>query len=606
MEKSPLQLKYPDLQQSEEVQEAVEKEERLSGETIPNNPNERIEAYTDRLENIFLNKDERVRARNIEMLREPIYDAFITKRENVPESYFALQQRVARERGQPVDEIPPDMREQMIDTVIEDQKASLDQWIDYLSSDDAVYPPWFKYFVFRNITKLSQFDKELGKFKTRTDSTVAPFPDIYREPLAQIADAYTQVAEDNKSLSDPEIKEVFSQKFPAIYAELIQKSLATTLESKEEIQGEWVKYEHGNMDDAERLFESLESKGTGWCTAGRSTAETQIESGDFYVYYTNDQDGTPTQPRIAIRMQDDHIAEVRGILPHQSMEPQMAPILEAKLQEFGPEADKFTKKSEDMKRLTAIDNKTQKSEALTKDELTFLYEINVPIEGFGYQKDPRIEELLDQRNPEEDMLVIFDCTQEQIAHNESEITDNTKAYVGELYPGIFQTNIEHIYRTFPEGKVQRYDIEIGGKTAGEYTTALMEKHIQISNYATQLLESPDFVTLPSGERAALVRLTVGDLGFTSGATTDEIYQKAQEWGLELCPPEVGPALRLAYSGSDWVRIAMKQISDRDGGPGVFYLSRSDGGPWLNTSHARPDSRWDSYNSFVFRTRKVDA
>jgi hypothetical protein len=510
---------------------------------------------------------------------------------------------VARERGQPVDEIPPDTREQMIDTVIEDQKASLDQWIDYLSSDDAVYPAWFKYYVFRNITKLSQFDKELGKFKTRTDSTVAPFPDIYREPLAQIADAYTQVAEDNKSLSDPEIKEIFSQKFPSIYAELIQKSLAVSIESKEEILGEWVKYEQGNMDDAERLFASLESKGTGWCTAGRSTAATQIESGDFYVYYTNDQDGTPTQPRIAIRMEDDHIAEVRGILPHQSMEPLMAPILEAKLQEFGPEADKFTKKSEDMKRLTAIDNKTQKGEALTRDELIFLYEIDAPIEGFGYEEDPRIKELRDQRNPDEDMLIIFDCTKEQIAHNESEVADNTKAYMGELFPRIFQTNIEHIYRTFPEGKVERYDIEIGGKTASEYTTALTEKHIQISNYATQLLESPDFVTLPSGERAALVRLTVGDLGFTNGATTDEIYQKAQEWGLELCPPEVGPALRLQYSGSDWVRIAMKQITDRDGNPSVFDLDRVDAGLWLDTCNAGPGCRWYSGNDFVFRTRK---
>jgi hypothetical protein len=85
MEKSPLHLKYPDLQTSEEVSDAVAKEERLEGVTIPNNPNERIEAYTDRLENIFLNKDERVRARNIEMLHEPIYDAFITKREHVPE-----------------------------------------------------------------------------------------------------------------------------------------------------------------------------------------------------------------------------------------------------------------------------------------------------------------------------------------------------------------------------------------------------------------------------------------------------------------------------------------------------------------------------------------
>lgn len=188
------------------------------------------------------------------MLRDKIYDAFIIKRENVPESYFELQQRVARERGQPVETIPPLVREQMIDTAIEDQKASLDAWIDYLSSDDAVYPAWYKYFVFRNITKLSQFDKELGKFKTRTDSTVAPFPDIYREPLAQICDLYEKVKADNKTLKDPEIQSSFSKKFPTLYAELIQKSLASSMESKEETRGEWIKFNHGNEEDATKLF----------------------------------------------------------------------------------------------------------------------------------------------------------------------------------------------------------------------------------------------------------------------------------------------------------------------------------------------------------------
>jgi hypothetical protein len=82
------------------------------------------------------------------MLRPAIYDTFLIKPEQVPESYFELQQQVARERGQPVEVIPQNVREQMINTAIEDQKHSLDQWLDYLTSEDAVYPTWFKYFVF--------------------------------------------------------------------------------------------------------------------------------------------------------------------------------------------------------------------------------------------------------------------------------------------------------------------------------------------------------------------------------------------------------------------------------------------------------------------------
>jgi len=48
------------------------------------------------------------------------------------------------------------VREQTCDTIRQDQERSLDTWIDYLSSGDATYPMWFKYYVFRNITKLAR------------------------------------------------------------------------------------------------------------------------------------------------------------------------------------------------------------------------------------------------------------------------------------------------------------------------------------------------------------------------------------------------------------------------------------------------------------------
>ncbi|MDP2704488.1 MAG: hypothetical protein Q8P01_04735, partial [bacterium] len=550
MEKHPLHLKNPELQTSPEVNRAVERQEDRTGEKTPNDPAERIEAYTDRLENIFLNQDERVRERNLEMFRDKIYDALIIKRENFPDSYFELQKRIARERGEAVEEIPENVREQMMDVAIEDQKASLDAWMDYLTSDDAVYPAWFKYFVWRNVTKLSQFDKERGEFKKRTNSTVAPYPDIYREPLAQIADIYEKVKDDNKNLKEPEIREAFGKKFPNLYAELISKSLAASIESSEEIRGSWVKYEQGRDKDAEKLFQSLEGKGTGWCTAGHSTAQTQIESGDFYVYYTNNSSGEPTQPRLAIRMDgDNRIGEVRGILPHQGVEPVMQEVLDEKLGEFGTEADAYRKKSEDMRMLTALEKKRENDEPFTKDDLVLLYEINGTIEGFGYQKDPRIAELRQGRNTEEDMLVIFDATREQIAHVPSQINETTKAYVGQLEPGIFQKlpeNLEHVYTSFPEKKIRRENVEIGGKSAEQLISEMEAAGINISDYAKSMLNNREFVPGKNPEEATLIRLTVADLGFKSSATTDQIYERAQILGLELCPADTGPNYRLKY------------------------------------------------------------
>jgi hypothetical protein len=421
MEKHPLHIKSPELQTSPEVNRAVVREERKTFEKMPNDPSERIEAYMDRLENVFLNPDEKKRERNLDMFRDKIYDAFIIKKENFPESYFELQKRIARERGQVVEDIPENVREQMMDVAIEDQRASLDAWIDYLTSDDAMYPAWFKYFVWKNVTKLSQFDKERGEFKKRTDSTVAPYPGIYREPLAQIADIYLKVKEENKNLKEPEIREAFSKKFPTLYVELISKSLAASMENREEIKGEWMKYEQRRGSDAEKLFQSLQGKGTGWCTAGKSTAKMQIENGDFYVYYTNDGNGEPTQPRLAIRMEgDNRIGEVRGILPHQGVEPIMQEALDSKLQDFGGEADAYRKKSSDMKILTSLDQKKEQDQPFTKDDLVFLYEINSSIEGFGYQRDPRIDQLLQGRDVKSDIATAIGCKREEISVTEEE------------------------------------------------------------------------------------------------------------------------------------------------------------------------------------------
>ncbi len=424
-----LHKKLPELQKSEEVQESVNKHTRLTGEKVSNNPEARLGVYMDRLENIFLNEDEDIRKRNIEMLRDKIHDAFIIKKEDVPESYFELQKRVAHERGQHVENIPKETREQMIDVLIEDQKKSLDSWIDYLSSNDAMYPTWFKYFVFRNITKLSQFDKELGKFKERTKATTAPFPDIYREALAQIADLYQSAQKDRTLFNDPDFQNFISKKFPTQYADKIQKTLEHSQEDREQIKGQWIKYEQGDEEGARKLYASLQSKGTGWCTSGSSTAETQIKSGDFYVYYTNDSQGNPTQPRLAIRMNgSESIGEVRGILPHQDVEPLLQETLDNKLSEFGSEADKYKKKSRDMKSLTVIEKAVSEGKELTKENLRFLYELDEKIESFGYERDPRIEQIKSKRNRKEDIQNLCNCLLEFIATDFININENTQVF----------------------------------------------------------------------------------------------------------------------------------------------------------------------------------
>jgi len=92
----------------------------------------------------------------------------------------------------------------------------------------------------------------------------------------------------------------------------------------------------------------------------------------------------------------------------------------------------------------------------------------------------------------------------------------------------------------------------------------------------------------------LVALSVTELGFKKDARLDRVYAKAKKLGLDLCPAEVGPALRLAYPRQpigDWLRIAMEPIPDWDGAFKVFEVAHDGNGRRLRSDHATPSTIW---------------
>lgn len=157
----------------------------------------------------------------------------------------------------------------------------------------------------------------------------------------------------------------------------------------------------------------------------------------------------------------------------------------------------------------------------------------------------------------------------------------------------------------PEGAMQLPDLTIGGKTPQQLEEALASGGFRVSDYARDLLRSRDFTTLPEEQVLKLARIKVSDLGLTGNLTTDEVYTKAQSLGLELCPAEVGPQLRLAYKQplNEWLYIGMPQITDSNGHPNVFRLDRRGDGSWLHGGWARSDSQWRPKSEFVFSVGK---
>jgi hypothetical protein len=158
-------------------------------------------------------------------------------------------------------------------------------------------------------------------------------------------------------------------------------------------------------------------------------------------------------------------------------------------------------------------------------------------------------------------------------------------------------------------------VEIGAQTKSQLIQRLQENSILMNESAERIFADDRFVTSDTKHILQTVELTVGDLGYPQGATLAEIYSRAPQLGLELCPLELGPYLRLAYldqpEGSfgspirqhkpplGAVTIASQPMSEDTSTPKGFYVRRIDGALWLRGYSAEMTSVWSPDDHFVF-------
>lgn len=148
----------------------------------------------------------------------------------------------------------------------------------------------------------------------------------------------------------------------------------------------------------------------------------------------------------------------------------------------------------------------------------------------------------------------------------------------------------------------------GLKTADDFRKALKKAGMKIGDWGSEILSNPAFKTSETEMELDLVILSVASLGFKGGATVRDIVAMALEQGLQLCPAEVGPQIRLQYPDQkkdDSFLIAMDPISDPDGIPGIFDVVHDVSGRLrLNGNNGNPARPWGGYRKFVFvRPRK---
>lgn len=131
------------------------------------------------------------------------------------------------------------------------------------------------------------------------------------------------------------------------------------------------------------------------------------------------------------------------------------------------------------------------------------------------------------------------------------------------------------------------------------------KKFRVSDWAKDIMSKPVFTLAQAEEDITLCMATVKELTGKNQATTTEVLDAVKRVG-ELCPAEVGPALREAYldqPNGEWLAIAMEPIRGSLGSPRVFSVERIGGELWLDAYYAYPADVWDGASRFVFRSRK---
>ena len=196
------------------------------------------------------------------------------------------------------------------------QKETINEWISYLTESE--YPVAIKFLLLKSVLNFN-YNYKIDDLIKRTDTTIRNFTLFDAGSLSELID----------SNSDYLLKD-----YTKIQLENAEKILKSKELLKTSDNGTWLKFNGGSNSTEEEISKnSIELsqlvQNTYWCT--KTNAKSQLNGGDFYVYVT--ENNGEVFPRIAIRMDEDLVGEVRGNKSSaQDIEEEMLPIAEEFLQ----------------------------------------------------------------------------------------------------------------------------------------------------------------------------------------------------------------------------------------------------------------------------------
>jgi hypothetical protein len=140
------------------------------------------------------------------------------------------------------------------------------------------------------------------------------------------------------------------------------------------------------------------------------------------------------------------------------------------------------------------------------------------------------------------------------------------------------------------------------KDLDDYRDAMDLAGIRMRDSASEILGQPAFPYARVKTEVELALLSAWDLGVETESSLSDVYKRAKQIGLELCPAEVGPQLRLHYRNQplgEALNVAMEPIATSGGDPTILALVNFGSGLALMGVNGRSEFMMLRTSRFVF-------
>ncbi len=183
--------------------------------------------------------------------------------------------------------------------------------------------------------------------------------------------------------------------------------------------GEWLSFKKGSQPV--EVFQKIRNNNV-WQLTVKDLYDILV-SHDIYIYFVNEE------PKLMVYVYDGkRVNGVFGYGENNSIEEEYLDELKKELSKFKCNHNEIGK----VNNLIKLYDIRKRKDDLTKEDLEFLYQIKVPVKGFNNEVEDMLNELLADRDRNEDIALLLDISSDNITDDVDEIDETTECFIGNL------------------------------------------------------------------------------------------------------------------------------------------------------------------------------